>query len=506
MYLIAKRFFTYGTVFISICYILSLAYTNTEHQEKYFVYATLSDNDIVQDLNEEEVILSPILKNNSGLKVEEVLDGLDFPTSMAFLGPDDMLILEKNEGTVNRIVNGVLLEEPLLDVDVANDGERGMLGIAIAEKKDAGIEGNNNNNSNNNHITYVFLYYTESTGKDNDDGGEAIGNRLYRYELDQNNEELVNPKLLLDLPTTPGPTHNGGKIVIGPDENLYLTIGDTGDHDAPNPSNIINMKDGPEPDGRAGILTATQDGEPVEGIEGGDNERSILGNEYPVNLYYAYGIRNSFGIDFDPVTSKLWDVETGRYFGEEINLVESGFNSGWMKAQGIWELDGMLRAMGVASPKKESFVSQLVDFDGSGKYSSPEFTWGKMPVTTSGMAFFHSDRLGEQYENDLFVGDFVNGMIFDFDLNADRTQLSFNDKGLLKDKVADSAEELEEVIFGYGFGGITDIKIGPYDGYLYILSLDRGGDECKPLYPDRACIPYSSTVEGHIFRIIPDAI
>jgi aldose sugar dehydrogenase len=506
MYLIAKRFFTYGTVFISICYILSLAYTNTEHQEKYFVYATLSDNDIVQDLNEEEVILSPILKNNSGLKVEEVLDGLDFPTSMAFLGPDDMLILEKNEGTVNRIVNGVLLEEPLLDVDVANDGERGMLGIAIAEKKDAGIEGNNNNNSNNNHITYVFLYYTESTGKDNDDGGEAIGNRLYRYELDQNNEELVNPKLLLDLPATPGPTHNGGKVVIGPDENLYLTIGDTGDHDAPNPSNIINMKDGPEPDGRAGILTATQDGEPVEGIEGGDNERSILGNEYPVNLYYAYGIRNSFGIDFDPVTSKLWDVETGRYFGEEINLVESGFNSGWMKAQGIWELDGMLRAMGVASPKKESFVSQLVDFDGSGKYSSPEFTWGKMPVTTSGMAFFHSDRLGEQYENDLFVGDFVNGMIFDFDLNADRTQLSFNDKGLLKDKVADSAEELEEVIFGYGFGGITDIKIGPYDGYLYILSLDRGGDECKPLYPDRACIPYSSTVEGHIFRIIPDAI
>ena len=228
-------------------------------------------------------------------------------------------------------------------------------------------------------------------------------------------------------------------------------------------------------------------------------------NEYPLNLYYAFGIRNSFGMDFDPVTGKLWDVETGRYFGEEINLVEPGFNSGWMKAQGIWELNEMLQAVGIASPDDESFISRLVNFNKKGKYSSPEFTWGRMPVTTSGAAFFHSDRLGKQYENDLFVGDFVNGMIFDFDLNEDRMQLSFDNKGPLKDKLADDAPELEEVIFGYGFGGITDIKIGSYDGYMYVLSLDRGGDECKPHYPDRSCIPYSSTVEGHIFRIVPAA-
>ena len=510
--LIVKRLLLYGTLFLPICYILSLAlaYTNTEEDEdKYFVYATTeSDDDTEQDLDEgEEIILKPILKNNSGLKVEEVTDGLDFPASMAFLGPDDILVLEKNEGTVRRIMNGVLLERPLLNVDVATDGERGMLGIAIAQ--DSAIEGNNNNNNNNGHITYVFLYYTESADEDSDEGDEDIHNRIYRYELDENNQELVDPKLLLDLPATPGPTHNGGKIVIGPDDNLYVTTGDVGEHDASNPSNIINVQDGPDPDGRAGILRVTQDGNIVKGIdEGGSNESyesGILGNEYPIDLYYAYGIRNSFGMDFDPLTGKLWDVETGRNFGEEINLVEPGFNSGWMKAQGIWELDEMLRAKGIASPNDDSFMSQLVDFNGRGQYSSPEFTWGKMPVTTSGMAFFHSDRLGKQYEHDLFVGEFVGGMIFDFNLNEDRTQLSFDDKGSLEDKVANGAEELEEVIFGYGFGGITDIKIGPYDGYLYVLSLDRGGDECKPQYPDRACIPYSSTVEGHIFRIIPAA-
>src|SRR5215204_21419 len=354
MSFIEKGVLTIGTAIIFVC--CTLNYTNSDATANYFVYASVFDNNVVEDLDEDdEVILNPILKN-SDLKVEEVSNGLDFPTSMAFLGPDDILVLEKNEGTVRRIMNGVLLERPLLNVDVATDGERGMLGIAIAQ--DSAIEGNNNNNNNNGHITYVFLYYTESADEDSDEGDEDIHNRLYRYELDENNQELVDPKLLLDLPATPGPTHNGGKIVIGPDNNLYVTTGDVGEHDASNPSNIINVQDGPDPDGRAGILRVTQDGNIVKGIdEGGSNESyesGILGNEYPIDLYYAYGIRNSFGMDFDPLTGKLWDVETGRNFGEEINLVEPGFNSGWMKAQGIWELDEMLRAKGIASPSNES--------------------------------------------------------------------------------------------------------------------------------------------------------
>ena len=81
------------------------------------------------------------------------------------------------------------------------------------------------------------------------------------------------------------------------------------------------------------------------------------------------------------------------------------------------------------------------------------FSWDKMPITTSGMAFFHSDKLGKKYENDLFVGDFVNGIIFDFNLDEDRTQLSFTRGGSLNDKIADSAEELNEITFRYGFGG-----------------------------------------------------
>src|SRR5215211_6063680 len=134
-------------------------------------------------------------------------DGLELPTSMAFLSPDDILVLEKDKGTVQRIVNGKLLPTPVLTVDVATEVERCMCGIAVS-KSDSGN-------------VYVFLYFTEAEdGEDGIGGGsssEPVGNRLYRYEWINN--QLVNPILLLDLPATPGPRHNGGVVRIGPDNN-----------------------------------------------------------------------------------------------------------------------------------------------------------------------------------------------------------------------------------------------------------------------------------------------
>ncbi|MGH9978198.1 MAG: hypothetical protein ACRD8Z_20570, partial [Nitrososphaeraceae archaeon] len=66
------------------------------------------------------------------LKADLAYKGLEFPTNMALLGSDDFLVLEKSKGTVNRIVNGAQSAEPLLQVNVASEVERGMLGIAIS--------------------------------------------------------------------------------------------------------------------------------------------------------------------------------------------------------------------------------------------------------------------------------------------------------------------------------------------------------------------------------------
>ena len=278
--------------------------------------------------------------NDPNLTTKVVFTGLKFPTTMAFLGPNDILVLEKDEGTVNRIVNGTMLPEPLLKVPVANDGERGMIGIAISKHEDG--------------HTYVFLYYTESgggkTGDDVTQGIQPLGNRLYKYELVDN--KLINPKLLLNLPATsirPPNDHVGGKLLIGPDENVYLIVGNIGGHE----TITQNFPNNFPPIGSV-IYRISQNGDAVG---------SILGNVDPINKFYAYGIRNSFGMDFDPLTKTLWDTENGPNYGDEINLVEPGFNSGWAQVQGIWKPNG--EEMGPIVPNPES---GLVDFGGKGKY------------------------------------------------------------------------------------------------------------------------------------------
>jgi aldose sugar dehydrogenase len=406
------------------------------------------------------------------LKIEVVFSGLKFPTSMTFLDSNDILVLEKNDGTVQRIVNGTLQPKPILDVDVANTSERGMLGIAIEKDR-----------NQNRGPPYVFLYFTESAKNDGTnitEVQETLANRLYRYELV--GDKLVNPKMLLDLPAEPYPYHNGGRIIIGPDHHVYVAIGDLG-----NFTKAQNIDNRAAIDGRGGILRVTQDGKPVG--------KGILGDSYPLNLYYAYGIRNSFGIAFDPKTDRLWDTENGDEYGDEINLVKPGFNSGYVKIQGVWE--AYKRKPG---PVTSNLVDSLVDFGGNGKYSMPEFTWNAT-IGVTALSFFNSPKLGELYENDLFVGDFHNGNIYHFELNKKRSALILQNQ--LSDKIAETNKELEEVTFGRGFGGITDIQVGP-DGYLYVLSLHEGGTDCYAIKNKTdACIGYNSGVEGTIFRIVP---
>jgi glucose/arabinose dehydrogenase len=294
-----------------------------------------------------------------------------------------------------------MLEGPILDVSVANKGDRGMLGIAVSKNYAA------TNRTATNGTTYVFLYYTDSDGqKDSKDECfmdrctttlEPLGNRLYRYDMKDN--KLVNPKLLLNLPTSPGPRENGGNIIIGPDSNVNLAVGDISGYHDKKLTKAQNYENGPEPNGRAGILRITQNGEPVG--------NGILGDSFPLNLYFAYGIRNSFGIDFDPVTGKLWDTENGPDYGDEINLVEPGLNGSWNKVHGIWKVNEFWKPDPDGNTKGEHQLhadSNLADFNGRGIYSAPEFVWPST-VGPTALKFFNFDIYGIEYKNDLLVAD-----------------------------------------------------------------------------------------------------
>lgn len=379
---------------------------------------------------------APSITKDPKLKVEILANGLSSPTSMAFIDTSNILVSEK-DGQVRLVSNGVLEDKPVLQVSVDTESERGLLGIAIMNSTKTNLANNSK---------FVYLYYTESKGGD-------LRNRVYRYEWNGQNQNLVNPTLILDLPALPGPNHDGGKLVIGPDHYLYAVIGDLNHR-----GKLQNTNDGPDPDDTSVILRVN----PNDGSAVKDNP-FIKDANIAMHKYYAYGIRNSFGITFDPITGNLWQTENGPDVYDEINVVKPGFNSGWTQV------------MGPLSRNTGFMIGQLVNFPHS-HYADPVFSW-KNPVAVTDIEFMKSSVLGEKYKNNIFVGDYNNGNLYYFEVNSTRTGINLDinqEKIGLSSLVVDNANQQSAVTFGTGFGGISDIKIGPTDGFLYVLSINDG--------------------------------
>lgn len=370
--------------------------------------------------------------NDPTLVVQTVVSGLASPSALAFIGPDDLLVLQKDDGKVLRVIGGVLQPGEVLDLPVDPFGDHGLLGIATDPDF-----------VNNGH---VYLYVTEALA----DGGDPIANRVYRYTW--SGTSLVDPTLVLELPA--GPVFRiGGIVLFGPDDKLYTVIGDL-----QRTGKLQNRATGADPDDTSVILRTNADG-----TAPGDNPFiDASGTLAPMRRYYAYGIRNSFGMGVDPVTGALWDTENGQGAYDEVNRVDPGFNSGWFRLQG-------------PDDRSPNGTGDLWAAPGS-HYSDPEFSWS-IPVAPTALAFVGSLRLGCSRVSDMLVADTNCGNLHHFELNAARDGLAFTSPGL-QDLVADNpndmcGEEQSEIAFGSGFDVITDVETGP-DGLVYVVSMTLG--------------------------------
>ena len=173
------------------------------------------------------------------------------------------------------------------------------------------------------------------------------------------------------------------------------------------------------------------------------SRRRNFGKFNAIKIILCLRYQEQFWIRFDPVTNNLWETENGPVHGDEINLVYPGFNSGWHEIYGF-------------SYSQQKFdINKLVTFDGKGKYSEPKLVWGRTAGLTS-LIFLNSDKLGTQYRNDMFRGDVHNGRIYHFKLNPDRTDLVLPNSLESKFFTSLYATGVEKILFGQGFGGITE--------------------------------------------------
>lgn len=214
-----------------------------------------------------------------------------------------------------------------------------------------------------------------------------------------------------------------------------------------------------------------------------------------IHKIFSYGLRNSFGFDFDPKSGNLWLEQNGDDTFTELNLVRPGMNGGWIQVMGpLARIDqfkqiettmfgGNLQQMrwpptNIADSAEEARV-RMVMLPGA-HYSDPDFSW-KFEVAPAGLGFIRGSALGPQYDGDMILGaartTLQGGHLFHFNLTGNRRKIAVDDPRL-EDRVADNLDkfditESESLLFGTNFGIGTDIKTGP-NGNLFVVSLSNG--------------------------------
>jgi glucose/arabinose dehydrogenase len=431
------------------------------------------------------------------LTVTTVVTDLAQPTSMAFLGGNEFLVLEKASGRVKRVVNGAVTAT-VLDLPVNANSERGLLGIAL----DSAFP----------NVPNVYLYWTESsTGADStvvtEVGNPAsafapgtpqpLGNRVDRFIWNAAASTLTYAGNVVRLPAfqndknnatnpavfTPQGNHNGGKIAMGPDGKLYIYIGDTGRRGwmqnltagpylPPAPDDQFG---GPEPDDNhlTGVILRLN----TDGTTPADNPffaaGAAIGGQTGANVQkvFSYGHRNGFGLAFDPLSGTLWCSENGDDTFDEINRIVPGGNYGWVQAMGpisrlaqyklieanmfnpatapigaIQQLRFPVTRIAYTPALAQSRLHMLP----GATYQDPQLSW-RYSIPPSGLGFVNGNGLGAAYAGTLWSGEarptditggatgtFAGGALMVMRLTSNRQSLDLSADPRLADRVADN--------------------------------------------------------------------
>lgn len=255
------------------------------------------------------------------IQLTEFATGLNQPLSITNMGDERLFVLE--QGGQIQIVNpdGGINAEPFLDISdrIVSGGEQGLLGMDFHPDY-----------SNNG---YFYVNYTNTEGN----------THISRFSVSETDPDIALPDsemilLSIDQPYT---NHNGGNIVFGPDDYLYIGTGDGGA--------------GGDPEDRAQDSTTLLGKMLRIDVDGGNPygipaDNPFAGNPAAEDEIWALGMRNPWRFSFDRLTGDLWIADVGQNEYEEVNLEpavsDGGLNYGWRCYEGNHEynLQGCLSA------------------------------------------------------------------------------------------------------------------------------------------------------------------
>lgn len=220
-----------------------------------------------------------------GTKVARYKGGLNFPIDMAWVPGTKTTFFTEKTGKVRVMHGRRLVTKPCVRLNVASDGERGLLGIALHPKY------------KKNHFLYVFYV-----------NAGPVESQVARFRVKAN--RCRGKKLIVQNIPAASTYHIGGQIeFLG--GKLFVSVGEG--HES------ANAQDKGSRLGK--ILRYNPNGSIPRG-----NPFSKSGNRNPV---WSYGHRNGFGLTHKPGTRKLFETENGPECDDELNRIKPGRNYGW---------------------------------------------------------------------------------------------------------------------------------------------------------------------------------
>ena len=295
-----------------------------------------------------------------GFTAKPVVTGLAFPAAFTFAPNGRIFYGDKDNGEIHVFDAATHHDHVFFrfsNMPATSGTERGLLGIAL--------------NPHYPRKPFVYAYVTRRRS------GGAIDNEIVRLRNDGGHG--INPRILFAYRLSSATNHNGGRIEFGPDGLLYAVVGENG--------NSANSQDLKNPRGK--VLRMTPSGRPAPGNPFG-------------NRVFSFGLRNSFGFDFDPRTGHLWESENGPECNDELNRIVKGGNFGWGPAENC----------GGTSPQ---------DTNNSG--STPRILpkrWYTPTIAPTGLVFCHRCGLGSVSNGRLFFGAYKTGQVRRVKLTSNR--------------------------------------------------------------------------------------